>query len=438
MSAMMGILMSFDNIQQLVKSLMGLAPESVGHDTIERVITRRMKSEGIEKVADYYNLVQKSAEERQNLINEITVPETWFFRDHEPFKALSDFAITSKARKGQQRIKVLSIPCSTGEEPYSIAMVLRDAGLKNKDYKIDAVDISTKVLEKARKGVYGDNSFRGKDISFRKRYFEERDGAYAISPEIKRSVEFINSNILDKQFLDGRGPYDVVFCRNLLIYFDFDTKCEVLKILYKLMGEKALLVLGHAETGRLPEGLFQSINLPGTFAYQKVDGANVEKASCAPVAAVKELNLNFPQPRKSKPPVTKQIERPTKVITQQQSSNALAQSEPVINTHEWIGSIQQLANRGELKEALTECDKLIEEVPDSVQGYYLKGVILLAFDADMEAYDAFKKAVYLDPKHYQSLIHLSVLAEEQDDLRSAENYRARANRLRESGHAVDE
>lgn len=428
--------MSFDNIQQLIKSVMGLAPESVGHDTIERIITRRMSSNGIEKVADYFDLVQKSAEERQDLINEITVPETWFFRDHEPFKVLSDYAKSLKAGNNQQRFKILSIPCSTGEEPYSIAMVLRDAGFENKDFKIDAVDISTKVLEKARKGVYSDNSFRGKDISFRDRYFEGKDGIYAISSEIKRTVNFINDNILDKKFIDDKGPYDVVFCRNLLIYFDFETKCKVLKVLHKLMSKHALLVLGHAETGRLPQGLFESVKLPGSFAYKKVDESDTKNSSCAPAPIAKEFKI--PQQSKSKPPMTKQAVSPGNKIKQIQSKKVLPQSEPVVNTDEWIESIQCLADKGELKEALTECDKLIANVPDSAQGYYLKGVVLLAFDADGEALDAFKKAIYLNPKHYQSLIHLSVLAEEQGDVRASENFRARADRLRDSGHAVDD
>lgn len=412
--------MSFDAIQKLIKSDMGLAPESVGAETIKRVVTRRMKTVGMDDVAGYVRLIKTSVEEKQHLINEVTVPETWFFRDHEPFNVLADYVRRFKISGGGKKINILSVPCSTGEEPYSIAMVLRDAGLGKNGFGIDAVDISTAVLEKARKGVYSENSFRGKDVSFRDRYFEKEGQNYHISAEIKTTVNFAKGNIVAPGFMAGKGPYDVVFCRNLLIYFDYQTKCDVLDTLHGLMADKGMLVLGHAETGRMPTGLFETLNLPGSFAYLKSDAS---RAPAKPVSAA--AFKQTPQPPRriaSKPAIAVVKHEPVK-----------AASEPLAQIQAWVDSVQQLADEGRLKQALTECDKLIAAVPDSAQGYYLKGLVLLGFDADEEAMTAFKKAVYLDPKHYQSLIHLSVLAEEQGELRAAENFRARADRLRDSG-----
>lgn len=423
--------MSFDVIQEMMKSTIGLDHESVGAETIKSMVMRRMKAMAVDDVNQYYKLIQASAEEMQHLINEITVPETWFFRDHEPFNALSDFVTKLKADDNKHHIRILSVPCSTGEEPYSIAMVLLDAGLDKEDFTIDAVDISTRVLEKARLGVYNKNSFRGTYISFRDKYFEKVGENYQVVPKLKATVNLGNGNVTKPGFMAGKGPYDVIFCRNLLIYFDFETKCSVLKRLHALMRETGMLVLGHAETGRMPEGLFETLRLPGSFAYRKASPGSHAKtgkaATASRVASEKPTQWVPTKPSRAKP--VSNAARPAGSVVPKTPE---PRQEQVAESEEWLKSIQQLADEGKLKQALTECDKLIESVPDSVEGYYLKGLILLGFDMDIEAMGAFKKAVYLDPKHYQSLIHLSVLSEEQGEIRAAENFRARADRLRES------
>jgi len=409
-------LMALEAILRVIKNEMGLSPETVGQDTVERIIARRMKTVGEKSISSYYCMLEGSVDEKQALFNEMSVPETWFFRDHEPFKVLSSYI--NGLEPERQPFKILSIPCSTGEEPYSIAMVLNDIGMNKEQFTIDAVDINTEVINKARKGVYGNNSFRGKDIAYRDKYFEHDDETYVISDGIKSTVNFFNSNVLADGFMHGKGPYDVIFCRNLLIYFDYETKCKVMNTLSDLMNNNGLLVLGHAETGRMPDGLFVSMHLPGSFAYHKA-AALTPKFVNAPGVSTAEKSV-VKKPRQLFEPVVEDVP-----LT-------------VENIDAWLDSIQAMADAGQLKEAITECDRLIEQVPDSAQGYYLKGVVLLAFDADSEATDAFKKAIYLDPKNYQSLIHLAVLAEERGDLRASENYRARAERLRKIVQVVVE
>lgn len=428
--------MSSDTIHQLIKSAMGLAPASMGAKSIERVVRQRMKAVGIDEVDDYCRLIKTSVEEKQSLINEVTVPETWFFRDHEPFKVLVDFAKKLRINRARRRIKILSVPCSTGEEPYSIAMALCDAGFGKDDFSIDAIDISTRVLEKARAGIYCRNSFRGKNVTFRDKYFDRQAENYHILPEIKATVKFGKGNVVSPGFMTGEGAYDVVFCRNLLIYFDYDMKCSVLKTLHSLMSDRALLVLGHAETGRMPAGLFETLNLPGSFAYLKSDGPELVSAmrnAAGSTAATGRLPAPRSRHKRKSSTPSKAAHTATGAVTPSPRKWMQSPDEPPANVQGWVESVQQLADEGRLKQALTECDKLITAAPDSAQGYYLKGLVLLGFDADTQAMEAFKKAVYLDPKHYPSLIHLSVLAEEQGELRAAENFRARADRLRDSG-----
>jgi len=312
--------------------------------------------------------------------------------------------------------------------------VMLDEGVGENEFSVDAVDINTKAIDKARLGVYGGNSFRGDDIVFRDRYFEPKDGLYVISEKIKSSVHFINENVLSGNFMSGKGPYDVIFCRNLLIYFDYENKCRVLKKLHRLLTSSGVLFLGHAETGRMPYDLFESLKLPGSFAYRKNDDSRAKQVpvlkALPPVRVQSEKNeiksssipANLPRPEKKN-----QFVSEDQVVSGQKKET---------DNDVWIDAIQGLADEGKLKEAITECDRFIDAVPDSAQGYYLKGVVMLAFDADMEAFNAFKKAVYLDPQNYKALIQLAVLAESQGDFSVSKNYRARAERIANNGLSV--
>ncbi|HHJ81020.1 MAG TPA: hypothetical protein ENJ65_05255 [Candidatus Tenderia electrophaga] len=293
-----------------------------------------------------------------------------------------------KLELGEGVLNVLSIPCSTGEEPYSIAMVLNGLGLSKEQFRIDAVDISTEVLKRARKGVYTENSFRGKDIAFRDKYFEHKKGRYAISADIKSTVNFVNKNVLDEDFMAGKGLYDVIFCRNLLIYFDYETKCKVLNTLAGLMSKRAMLVLGHAETGRMPEGVFESLHLPGSFAFKKA-GTFVSRPikHSSDFSSKKTFaSLQMKPPR----PVVHTAVRNAPVVE--------ASVEMFGNEDEWGASIEALADAGRLKEAITECDSLIESVPDSAQGYYLKGLVLLALTLMLKRFRHSKKRFILIQK----------------------------------------
>ena len=144
---------------------------------------------------------------------------------------------------------MLSIPCGCGEEPYSIAITLRDLGLAPGSFHIDAVDVSARHLAAAERGVYRANSFRGKDLAFRNRYF--RPGAHAqdftLDASVRASVRFTRGNLLDPGLLSGHPAYDIIFCRNVLIYFDAASRRRALATLDRLLGDAGLLFVGHAE-----------------------------------------------------------------------------------------------------------------------------------------------------------------------------------------------
>src|SRR4051812_11405689 len=164
-----------------------------------------MKTLGITDVRAYESLLKPSGAEWTELLETIVVKETWFFRDGEPFQT---FARLVRERwlgyQTKRPVRVLSLPCSTGEEPYSLVIALLEAGVKPEMFQVDAVDISARALIKARRALYGPNSFRGKDISFRDRYFHHTKEGYVLCPAVRSAVRFIEGNILDPNFLPGK------------------------------------------------------------------------------------------------------------------------------------------------------------------------------------------------------------------------------------------
>ena len=154
--------------EDLLKRTMGLDAASIGASAIERAVQQRLAASGLPETGAYLERVRASPEELQELIEAVIVPETWFFRDREAFAALARLVYEEwLGAHATGVLRVLSLPCSTGEEPYSAAMALLDAGWPAERFRVDALDISAHALAAARRGVYGRNSFRGGGLDFR-------------------------------------------------------------------------------------------------------------------------------------------------------------------------------------------------------------------------------------------------------------------------------
>lgn len=257
-------------IEELIKDKIGIAASVIGSNKIAKAIETRRLACGLPDLQSYLNRLQTSKPELEELIEHIVVPETWFFRDRKPFAFLESHIKTEwliNPNKGILRL--LSIPCSSGEEPYSIAITLLNAGLTPNQFRIDAVDISKQALLKAQRAVYQKNSCRGEDLSGKERYFQQTSDGYELSQLVRNTVNFIHGNLLDPVFLNNK-KYNVIFCRNLLIYFESDACSEVMKILDRLLIPNGLLFVGSAETVRIPTDGFVSVRYPFSFAYRKL------------------------------------------------------------------------------------------------------------------------------------------------------------------------
>ena len=407
--------MTLTAIEQLMKEKTGIDAQITGCGSLQHFVHRRMEALSILSLNDYYKVLSRSEEELQELVNLITVPETWFFRDAEPFNYLKEFIEKHwLLSNSQEQISVLSLPCSTGEEPYSIAMTLLECGIPEKQIHIDAYDINLHSLEKAKRAIYRDNSFRVDDLSFRERYFYRVDEGYQLSESIINTVHFHHGNALEIQSLCKGRFYNIIFCRNLLIYFNKDTQNALLFQLDALLLKNGRLFLGHSEASEVVMDIFSQVGVKGSFAYQKKT-----KSLFSFPASPGGTSLSDNKKRKGK-----KLTHKTAMVSQG-ASKKLRVIKPIDNS--LIKDIERKADNGELDEAAKLCGLLVEQGIEDANALCLCGVIDEAVGNWGRACSLFQKALEIDPNHYDAAIHLaeSLQAQGRDDEAQAVRQRAK-------------
>lgn len=438
-------------IENLLRQAMGLDASTIGSSIITRAIERRMVEVNLPNMASYLEQLQASTEEMQALIESVIIPETWFFRDREPFNFLRKY-VTSEWMPSQSKnkftspiLRILSIPCSTGEEPYSIAIALLEAGLQPKSFHIDAVDISHYSLAKAKRAIYTKNSFRSSDLTFRDRYFETRADGYKLCESVANTVNFIQGNLLKDDFLSNKPAYDVIFCRNLLIYFDDSTKKQAIKTLNRLLTEQGLLFVGHSETRQILASGFVGVRHPLAFAHRKAE--KPEPLGILPIPTLTTYTpLKIPAPSLNHTLFPTNNRQPSLNHNFFPANNRQPSLSPSLNNQQSATAIRlqakeqqsllqnakDLADQGQLNEAVKLCEAYLMQDPLSAEAYLLCGQVYQAMGNQEEAEKHFQKAVYLDPNHYDALFHLALIKEHQGELKQAEIIRQRVQRINHS------
>ncbi len=402
--------MGLVKITTLLSQTIGLDPDVVSPSQIARAVETRRVSCNLPDIDRYWARLQTSAIELEELIELIIVPETWFFRDRKPFDYLKTYVNKEwRLKPNRNTLQILSVPSSTGEEPYSIAISLLEAGLQPKQFNIDAIDISQRSLTKARRGIYSKNSFRGEAWQGRSHYFQKNDLGYELSQSIRDLVNFQQGNVMNS-LTTNQKQYDIIFCRNLLIYLKTEVCTQVLAALDRLLVAGGLLFVGGSETGKIVPDQYTSIRHPFTFAYRKSEISPAPKIS---PEISPEIFPDMQQIRKS----------PLSVISSAQSSSSLD-----------LRSVRKLADAGLLADATTMCKSYLEDYPTSADAYVLLGELYQADhqnpEATQQAAQSFQRAIYLEPNSYDALIHLALLKESQGDISGANIIRQRILALR--------
>ncbi|WP_322022536.1 CheR family methyltransferase [Burkholderia sp. BCC1977] len=450
----------------------GIDPDSLGNDFLSRALTERVQAlqgdgERLPSAARppvtpealdaYWQKLNASADERRALIELFVVPETWFFRDREAFATLARLAAERLAAMPGRVIRVLSAPCSTGEEPYSAAMALLDAGLEPASFTIDAIDLSARAIDQARLGCYGRNAFRGTATEFRGRYFTPAADGWLLDERVRACVQFRQANLVEPG-ADTGIRYDFVFCRNVLIYFDRDAQDRVIGLLESALVDDGMLFVGPAETGVAMRHGMRSARVPLAFAFHRVRGGaaadgyaarhaapmpavapyrRAERFAVAPPAATRPLLAVVPPTWIDAAPSLTAFapaERPTAFEPRADwrvdaPANMPEPAAPVAGgAAPTLEEAQALANAGAFDEAERVLAQFSAHAGPHADAFYLNGLIADARGRVAEAGDFYRKALYLRPTHHEALTHLATLLDVGGDGAGAQWLLERARR----------
>ncbi len=373
------------------------------------------------------------------LASHLTISETYFWREPHVFSALTDFIIPGLIKLKKKRdksIRIWSIGCSTGEEPYSLAIALQNTVPDIKDWNISilASDINPRAIDKARSGIYRTWSFRNTPEWIRSKYFHDlEDRKYEIIPEIKKMVTFSCQSIAGDEIFSTVGhKFDVIFCRNVLMYFTPEWVHKISENIFNSLTEDGWFVVSSSELSSQVFPRYTTVNFPGAVLYNKGKNgdAPVFQSETLPDKEEQHLNSSTIQPVFPIPllhsvsqslsfPITPSPDQPSSYI-------APAKEEPLPSPAESsatrLFAIRLLANQGYLSEALTLCNEEIASEKLASGFYFLRASILQEMNRIPEAIDSLKKAIYIDPDYTMGHFTLANLFNQQGNSKNAKRH----------------
>ena len=422
----------FGLFQELLIETSGHYFEEGRKQTLHQALWQRLQHRGYDSYREYYNLLKYHPEgyhEIRELLDLITIGETYFFRNKAQFDVLMKFVLPEiMKRKGyswDKCIRAWSAGCSRGDEAYSIAMAIMEIFPSYKEWSISILgtDINRNGLACSKEAIYGEKDIGHLPKEYLDKYFNIRGSSYILNADVRELVQFEYHNLAKDPFIHERMQnLDIIFCRNVTIYFDHQTTRRVIENFYKCLAQDGYLFLGHAETLWQITNNFESVEFPQSFIYKK-RLSPVQEDTVKPFMAIPEINLEnmilstSPTPtlyqNDSGPFLNQNGSGPTSSpsrfesklkdlgveglpLTEPQPS--LFESKP--NTNHISTCLTQatlFANEAKYKEAVDILAKVIEEDNLSVEAYYLLGVLSYKNNNLKEAEEQFSKVIYINP-----------------------------------------
>lgn len=267
----------FNKLRKIIYERSGIHFQDSKKYVLESRLSRRIEELELETFDQYLMFLTAGpyqADEFQEMFNRITINETSFFRNEPQLRTFEERVLPEllEARKATKTLRIWSAACSSGEEPYTLAMQLhRSLGVRLSDWRIEILgtDISEKVLNMAREGKYHNYSIRGVAQGVLDRYFKQDGSYYQLDPEIMSMVRFEKLNLKDVFAARRFGTFDLIMCRNVMIYFDDEMKEKVVKMFHHQLADDGTLYIGHSESLRNLDVAFTQVDIPSAFAYRK-------------------------------------------------------------------------------------------------------------------------------------------------------------------------
>jgi chemotaxis protein methyltransferase CheR len=412
----------FGLFQELLIEACGLQFEEDRNQSLHFALWQRLQHRGYDSYQEYYNLLKFHPQGRleiRELLDLITIGETYFFRNKAQFNVLMRFVlpeiIQRKLYSRDKSIRIWSAGCSRGDEAYSIAIAMMEVLPSYKEWSISILgtDINRNGLACAKEATYGEKDISHLPKEYLDKYFKIQSSTYLLNSDVRELVQFEYHNLVKDLYLDERiQNTDLIFCRNVTIYFNCQTTQRVIENFYNCLAEKGYLFLGHTETLWQIANKFERVEFPQTFIYRKRISA-IQEDVTKPFIAIPEINIEdltsvkepvtekgfFLQEQKSglqeKPKLLGQIATPFDQASLSSPNNIIAQDRDQILT--CLTNATILANEAKYKEAADILAKVIEEDNLSVEAYYLLGVLSYKSGDFKKAETQFRKVIYADP-----------------------------------------
>jgi chemotaxis protein methyltransferase CheR len=424
----------FARLASLLHDLAGLSFDEPRRESLTFCVVERMRSTGCADVPSYLALLSGSdgSEERQALLDEVTVPETHFFRNPPQIRALRAHVIPELLRQaaGSRRLRIWSAGCATGEEAYTVAMLVRELlpASAGWDVKILATDVSTRALDTAVRGTYTDRSFVMTDPVDLARWFvlDVATGSFGVRQEVRDLVEFRHHNLVTELPPFTPGEVDLVLCRNVTIYFARRTTRTLMQRLHSSLRDGGYLFLGHAETLWQVSDDFSLVSMGDAFVYRRLD----------PQPGEPERRVVVRERRTEDEPRPTRADRRRGELGRRGRTSAAAGAAPPgppaldRSALDPLDAVRVALDHGRYAEAADLALEVSTATPLCADAYYLHGLALTSLGRDADAVVVLRKAVYVEPDHgFAYFLLAGAMVRLEEPVAAARCYRAAATTL---------
>ena len=389
----------------------------------------------VNQCAEWLFSTTLSQSQIETLAGCLAIGETYFFRDKRVFEILETTIVPELLRSKscrEQKLRIWSAGCASGEEPYSLAILLAGLLPVEEDWKISilATDISPLSLEKAAQGVYGEWSFRETAKWIKERWFEHRGHSYAIAPRIRQMVNFSFLNLADDSYpgiVNQTNAMDIIFCRNVLMYFSRGKSIAIIENLTRCLVEGGWLVIGPIDAiGTKLSHLLSPVSFPGATLYKRAKAGNILQ----PIVDLARTQPVFPPAKWKKVHFSKK--RQVAGSNQLKKVLPIQSGAPTTATCEMIAPIRFLANQGRLGDALVLSETAIQTDKLNCALHYLQATILQEMNRPDDAEAALKRAIYIDQEFAVAHFSLGHLLHRRGKVKEAGKHLAKACSLLKS------
>ena len=404
-------------LAEMVSHTIGFDMKRIGESSIIRAAYRVQAESNVSTCEAIEDLFLHDPKCRQLFIESIVVPESWLFREPKVFQYIN--TSLHHRLKSQSEVKILSAPCATGEEACSIALSLLDSGHSRSQFSIIAADISQRAIEDANSGIYPEKAFRSIDETLKKKWFSSTPTGWHVSTKIQQTIKFLNKNLLDTQtetelLQKAKGRFDLISCRNLLVYFTKPQRENLLQTIRRLLKPDGELVVGAAEAVILPTATWEPTG-PLTFRIRK-------KVNKSRPTQQEEI-----QPTGNKSAICTQVELSQTEYDDLKIHSNQTTAPATVACSEVIQDIEALANAGEIEDAIRLCQKSLQLNGAQTDLLYMLAILHQTSGNYIASEKLLEKVVYLKPRHEGALLSLALIARRKGDIIAERRYRRSAS-----------